>query len=264
MMNTDRMMMNTDRMMCFLIRTIPKYRKFSTGKKQLLSTLCYDANKIMLLSTIESIYNHEWRVRGVLPFRVERLQEELFLKDNFQLGGIEYYQYRKSEIPSFHYNMLFRQASLGYLWMNEWDQDGDPMIGVYQCREPTDLFLMTALSRVLIRRFGSRNIAPITTNVQTLNDVKCMHYAFWNRQQNVEKLIMIDLTPCMKQVRISRIFKYFDNAMRKGVVFNLLKQILYLSIYDIKSNQIIPFNQIPPIGEITNVIFHLFYQMTIL
>jgi hypothetical protein len=81
-----------------------------------------------------------------------------------------------------------------------------------------------------------------------------------NRQQNVVKLIMIDLTPCMKQARNSRILKCFHNETSKGVVLNLVKQILYLSIYDMKSKKFIPFNLIPPIGEITNVILHLFYQ----
>lgn len=81
-----------------------------------------------------------------------------------------------------------------------------------------------------------------------------------NRQQNVVQLIMIDLTPCMKQARNSRILKCFDNETSKGVVLNLVKQILYLSIYDMKSKKFIPFNLIPPIGEITNVILHLFYQ----
>jgi hypothetical protein len=229
---------------------------YSTDNKPPKTSLCNNEIKVMLLSAIESIYNNEWRERGVPPFRMKRLQTELLLKDNVQLGHIDYYRFRKSEIPSFLYSMLITQASLGYLWVH----DGDDMIGVYQCREPTDLFLMTALSKVLIHRNWSENLAPITTNVQSLNDVKCMHYAFLNRQQNVEKLLLIDLTPCMKQVRNSRILRCFDNKTSKGVVFNLVKQIINLEIYSMNSNKLIPFNRIPPIGEITNVILHLFYQ----
>jgi len=253
-------MMYNLRMMSFLIRTISKYRNYATGNKPPKTSLCNNGNKVMLLSAIESIYNNEWRERGVLPFRMERLQTELLVKDNFQFGPIDYYQYRKSEIPSFLYSMLITQASLGYLWLNEWVHDGDEMIGVYQCREPTDLFLMTALSKVLISRIGSTNLAPITTNVQSLNDVKCMHYAFLNRQLNVKKLVLIDLSPCMNQALNSRILRSFDTVTCKGVVFHLLKQILFLSIYDAITKKIIPLNKIPPIGEITNVIFHLFYQ----
>lgn len=235
-------------------------RQFSTGKNTPLSFSCNDGNKLMLLSAIDSIYNDEWRKRGVLPFRKKRLQTELFVTDNFPLSPIDYFQYKKSEIPSFLYDMLRTQASLGYLWLKEWVLDGDEMIGVYQCREPTDLFLMTALSRVLIRIWGSQNIAPITTNVETLNDVKCIHYGFLNRQQNVDKLVLIDLSPCMNQARNSRLLKSFHTETSKGVVFNLLKQILFLPIYDLNAKKMIPINLIPPIGEITNVILHIFYQ----
>jgi hypothetical protein len=246
----------------FLIRKTTIYRLFSTGKSQKppLTTSCNDCNKLMLISAIESIYNNEWRERGVLPFKMERLQTELLLKNNFLLGPIDYYQYRKSEIPNFLYEILCTQASLGYLWMNEWVEDGDDMIGVYKCREPTDFFLMTALSRVLLRRISSEYIAPITTNVSTMNDVKCMHYALLKRLQNVVKLILIDLSPCMEQATNSRILNRFRNETSKGVVFHLVKQILYLSIYDMNTKKKRPFNLIPPIGEITNVISHLFYQ----
>lgn len=254
-------MMYTHTIMGIVIRTTTIYRLFSTSKTPPLKTSCNDDNKLKLLSAIESIYNDEWRVRGVLPFRKEGLQRQLLLKDNFLLGPIDYYHYKKSDIPDFFYEMLFTEASLGNLWFQEWvDADGIKMIGVYKCREPTDLFLMCALSRVLLRRKSEGYIAPITTNVLTLNDLKCQHYAFLNRQQNVEKLIMIDLTPCMKQARNSRILKNFQNENSKGVVLNLVKQILYLSIYDMINKKFIPIDFIPPIGEITNVILHDFYH----
>lgn len=236
-------------------------RLFSIYKKSPLITSCNDSNKVELLSAIDSIYNEEWRVRGVLPSRKENLQKELLVKDNILFGPIDYYQFQKSEINDLFYSMLDMESRNGYLWKNEWVDDDVNMIGVYTCRNPTDLFLMKALERVILREICYSYLAPITTNVSTLNDLKYKHYDFLNRQLNVVQLIMIDLTPCMERLMNSRILKCFVTSKCKGVVFNLVKQIIYRSIYDMKSQKWISTNKrIPPIGEITNVILHHFYQ----
>ena len=256
-------MMYTLTMKGKVIRTTTLYRVFSTSKTPPLKMSFNHGNKVELISAIESIYNDEWRVRGVLPFKKEDLQNQLLVKENFCLDPIDYYQFKKSEIPDFLYVKLLTEASRGFIWLNEWVDDDVNMIGLYQCRQPIDLFLMTALSRVLIKTIANAYMAPITTNVSTLNDLKCNHYQFLNRQQNVEKVFRIDLTPCMKQVRKSRILKYYDNETCKGVFLNLVKQIIELSIYDNNCNKFIPYDLIPPVGEITNVILHIFYQRVV-
>lgn len=189
----------------------------------------YDSNRVRLTSAIESIYNDEWRIRGVLPSRKNELQRELMLKDNFLLGPLDYFEYKRSDIPEFLYNMLLTEASLGYLWLIEWVDDDVNMISVYKCRFEHDLLLLMALSKVIL---NTMIVYDDARNLSKLSDLKAQHYDLLNGLQNVVKVYSIDLRSCMKHLSNSRILKHIDCSTSRGLVFNLVKQIIYLPIYD--------------------------------
>jgi hypothetical protein len=218
-----------------------------------------DVNRVKLISAIDSIYNEEeWKVRGVLPFRKEYLQKEMMIKDHYMFQAIEYSQYKKSEITSMYYNMLMMEESLGYLWLIEWDFNGVKMISIYKCSIPEDLLLLKAISKVLLSIIIVYEGLP---NISRLNELQNKHYAFLNQQQNVDNLVKIDLTYSMYKIHKSRILKYLISFKNEGIIFNLLKQILFIPIYDRKTDKELQFYGIPLIGEITNVIMHHIYHI---
>lgn len=160
--------------------------KFEYNKSMFISSRKFayyiDLNRVKLISAIDSIYTEEWKVRGVLPFSMEYLQWEMMVKENYMFEGIDYSQYKKSDITYMHYEMLLMEESLGYLWLIEWDSDGVEMIGIYKCRKAEDLLLLMALSKVIL---STMIVSEGHPNISRLNELKDKHYAFLNRQQNV-------------------------------------------------------------------------------
>lgn len=227
---------------------IPLFRLFSS---------LHDHKKVvMLTSAIDTIYNDEWRVRGVLPFRKDNLQMDLLVKEDFILDPINYYQYKQSDIPNLFYKMLLTEAKLGYIWLNEWvDSDGAHIIGVYNCRNPVDLLLLTALSRVIITTLFEYDDMP---HLFKFKDLKAQHYAFLNRQQNVVKVVKLEFRECMGHILKSRIYHTLDIIPCQGILLKLIKQVIYLPVYHHKTDQILHLKGITPIGEITQVLMHYF------
>lgn len=216
----------------------------------------YDRNIVMLTSAIDSIYNEEWRVRGVLPFKKDYLLMHLLTNDYYAFEPLDYYQYKKSEIPGFLYELLVIESRNGYLWLNEWVHDGEDMIGVYKCRTAEDLLLIRGLSKVIL---NSMIVSDTSRNLSRLSDLMTPHYDFLNRQHNVVKVINVDLIDCMNYLRVSDILLRVDFFASRGLIFELIKQFLNLSIYDNKIKELLHLGGIPPMGEITDVILHHFY-----
>lgn len=223
----------------------------------LLSRLFSSANSsdcVLLAEAIDSIYNDDWRVRGVLPFRKDRLLEQIITRGSYSFSPIDRFLLKKSDFLD---ELVWMEESRGFI-STECVMDHDSWIHVYKCRHSTDSLLMLALSKVLLNTVIGHEAPP---NLTKLRDLMASHYDFIDNQHRVAKLVKIDLSPCMKTTTKSRILACFMNDSRiKGLPFNLLKQVVDLPIYDIQKNQFIPFNGMTPIGEITNVIFHLFYK----
>lgn len=59
----------------------------------------------------------------------------------------------------------------------------------------------------------------------------------------------------------SRILAKLDRFQKDGILFNLVKSMIFIHIYDSKTDKDIPFNEIPLIGEITKVIMHHIYHI---
>lgn len=131
------------------------------------------------------------------------------------------------------------------------------MIGVYKCRNDVDLLLIRGLERVIL---NALIVNDKSRNLSQFSDLMAPHYDLLNRQQNVVKLVKVDLGGCIDFINISNILMKIDASTSGGLVYNLIKQFLNLPIYDIKENKFLLLEGIPPMGEITDVILHHFYQ----
>jgi hypothetical protein len=145
--------------------------------------------------------------------------------DTYTLDPIDCSLFKISDLPQLVYNLLRLESKRGFLWLEESYQGDDNLLAVYQCRQPTDLLLMQAFSQLLISRICDVYEAPITTYGSSLHELRSKHYEFLNRQRNVVKLIMIDLSLGMEYVTNTRILSSFNNSSCKGIVYNLVKQI---------------------------------------
>lgn len=240
-----------------MIIRIEGYTNSMLNSRRLFSSFFYDKNRVLLTSAIDSIYNEEWRVRGVLPFRKDDLLMHLHTEEYYFFEPLDYYEYKRSEIPEFIYQMIDTESRNGYLWLNEWVQDGENMIGVYKCRTEKDLLLLWGLSKVIL---NTLIVYDTSRNLSKFSDLMHEHYDFLSRQRNVSQLVNIDLGGCMNYIKISDILMRIEFATSGGVVLNLIKQFLNIPIYDWKYNKFLQLGGIPPMGEITDVILHLFYQ----
>jgi len=214
--------------------------------------------KQKLVLEVRSIYNDSWRVRGVLPFMIDNFINQLNLTDDYRFGPIVYYQINIKEIPPLIYDVIRMEASKGYLWLDERNLDTHSLIGVYKCRNPMDLLVLKGLSNVMLT-----TVIKAQPNIYKFRDLKAQHYAFLNRQENVVKVVSIDLSDSMNYIPTSRILTSQKFTNQYGVYFNLVKRVIDLPIYDFQNDGFIPSTGITPIGEITHVILHNFYQNTV-
>lgn len=183
---------------------------------------------------------------------IENFIKQLYLTDDYRFGAIVYYQINIKEIPPFVYDMIRVESSMGYLWLEE--RNPESLIGVYKCRHPMDQLVMMGLSKVIL--------TTMKPDISKFKDLKPPHYAFLNRQENVVKVVSIDLSDCMNHIPTSRILSSLRFTIQNGVYYNLVKRIIDLQIYDIQNDRYISVKGITPIGEITHVILHNFYQNT--
>lgn len=237
----------------------------SSGLFPLISSRLFsysiDLNRVKLISAIDNLFNEEeWKVRGLLPFRKNYLQRELLEKGNYKFDAIDYLQYKKSDMTSLHYDMVLMEESLGYLWLIEWESNGLEMITIYKCGKPEDLLLLMAISKVIL---STRIVYEGHPNISRLNELKNKHYGFLNRQQNVQKVVKIDLTYSMYQIPKDRILEKLECFQQNGILYNLLHEFLVIPIYDGKTDKHIPFQGIPLIGEITKVLMHHIWYILI-
>jgi hypothetical protein len=213
---------------------------------------------VLLRESIDSIYNEEdWMSRGVLPYRKDRLIEELFLRNYYPSSVISYFIIKESEIPAFIYNLIKIESYRGHLWLEPRMEDNQPVgVAVYQLNNPVDLLLMMSFSQVLVKTL----IVDLPPNVIKFNDLKVHHYAFLNRQEKVYFLHKIDLTPSIKHIDKFRMLNSFQYVRNIPVIYDLIKEFIDLKIYDEKNGKYLNNHGVPPIGELTNVIYHVFYQ----
>jgi hypothetical protein len=154
--------------------------------------------------------------------------------------------------------MISTELYKGYLWADKRVLIHENLIGVYTCREPLDQLLLMGLSRAILT-----TMIKAPANISKFNDLKAPHYAFLHRQENINKLISIDLSDCMNHINGSRILSSLKFKNPNGLYFDLINQIMDLPIHDVHNDRYLPFLGITPIGEITNVVLHNFYENTL-
>lgn len=209
----------------------------------------YNQNSVLLTSAINTIYNQDWNARGVLPFKKNELLE-LVVRDKYVLSPLQYFVLKKSDIPDFIYEILIMESKRGYLWFE--NSVDDKWIHLFKPQNSTDLLLLMALSKVLLTLIDSN------PNVYKLEDNKSYHYNYLNRMRNVCRVYKIDLSQSIKCIDKFDVMDNIKFIGLNGVVLNLISDFVRLPICDAYVNKRIPSHGIPPIGEISNVIFDIF------
>lgn len=205
---------------------------------------------VLLTSAIDSIYNQEWEDRGVLPFMKDELIH-FIEEDTYVISPPKYFVFKRQDIQDFMLDMLFFEDKRGFIWMEE-SVDSN-WFHVYKPSNSCDLLLLMALSRVLLSLMDS------PPYVILLNDYKYSHYDFLNRLQKVVRLYKLDLSLSYKNVNKSSILQNIRLlGCIDGVVLNLISDLFDQPVYNVCANTSFPCHGIPLLGEITNVIFHLF------
>lgn len=206
----------------------------------------------LLRVSINSIYHEEDRFSRLVPPYLKDCLIDVLIQGNYKpFSDISYYIINESEIPEFIYNLVKMESLRGHLWL----EDNPPFgIAMYQLNNEQDLLVMKGLSQVLLN-----TLIWDPPNVNKLSDLKDHHYAFLNRQKRVLNIVKIDLSPCIKHIDKFRMLDCFQTLRDYPVIYDLIKVFMDLKIYDKDGN---PFNTqgIPPLGELTNVLFHIFYQ----
>ena len=209
-------------------------------------------NCILLTSAINTIYNQDWNARGVLPFKKNELLE-LVVRDKYVLSPLQYFVLKKSDIPDFIYEILIMESKRGYLSID--NSVDDKWIHLYKPQNSTDLLLLMALSKVLLTLIDSN---PNIYNVYKLEENKSYHYNYLDRMRDVCRVYKIDLSQSIKCIDKFDVMDDIKFIGLNGVVLNLITDLVHLPICDAYVNKRIPCHGIPPIGEISNVIFDIF------
>lgn len=232
----------------------------------LYPSLLGDPYEDALKQAIESIYNErEWSIRGLLPFRKAELLHSICHNKNYCFSsgsgsGINAFRIKESAIPPVLYRQILLESNRGYLGYEPWIGDEYPYqvgLDVYHLSSAEDLLLSMSLSQVFYNKIIQGLPGP---NINRHYDLKEAHYDFIGEQENVCKLYKIDLTPCIKHISRDRLLNSFKFIHDIRILYDLIKGYLELSINDTLIG--LPFKSrgIPPAGELTALIYHVFYQ----
>ena len=87
------------------------------------------------------------------------------------------------------------------------------------------------------------------------------HEEFWDGQRGVDKRVCVDLSHSIHYVSTPRLWNTLKFLHNLGVISHILKEFISLPIYNADTNLQIPHsNCIPLIGELSDVLLHLFLQ----
>lgn len=215
---------------------------------------------LMLRDTIESIYVQEhWGLRGISPYSKDHLINELFDQHNYPLLDIKSYSIKESEFPPFFYNLLKFEFGRGDLWFEPWMDDNHEFgVTVFKQYDKVNLLLMKSLSQVLVKCF----ISDLPPYLNKYKDITEDHYVFLKQQKDWVQLLKIDFTPNIKRINKVRMLNTFYRCLDNiPVMYNLIKGFIGQRIIN-PDKVFYIFNTwgVPPIGEFTHVIYHLFYH----
>ena len=224
--------------------------------------------KLKLIQEIQKIYksdNEVWTEKGVLPAHIKAMITHInegysafhpiLVYKPFQLG---------QDIGVNDVDAMRRHDKLGYCCLSRkvFDHDDDPYTSVCVPSLPVDSLLFKALANILMREFlWRRNNLPPLCELTHYNEILDYHESFWNDQKDIDRIICVDLSPSIKHVSTERFWSTLTCLHNLGVITNILHKFVYLPICNASTNLPIPSsNCIPLIGELSDVLLHLFLQ----
>lgn len=125
---------------------------------------------------------------------------------------------------------------------------------------PVDVLLFEALANILMKHFlWRRNNLP--RRFTHYNEMVSYHEQFWNGKRGVNRIICVDLSHSIHYVSTKRLWGTLKCLHNMDVISHILKKLISLPIYNADTNLSIPHsNCIPLIGELSDVLLHIFFQ----
>lgn len=220
-----------------------------------------------IASTVEALYNMDpkgWESRGVLRSSMEKVKELLFL-EKYVLSSIHKYAIDNDSTRITHSNPLVRinhyefvallQAEYRLGHSHLIDDQEKKALHIFKAGSPSDLLVYMALSKRLLSAIGCPQ------NVCTLEDLEPYHYDNILQCDNIVRLYKIDLSLSIIGVDKSRVLNSIMNRLcLSRMERTLIESFVNLAIMDIITDQKFSLKHIPVIGELTQVIFHIFFM----
>jgi len=97
-------------------------------------------------------------------------------------------------------------------------------------------------------------------------DLKEGHYKGLGEQNNIKALVKIQyntiqLSDSFYHTNQTDILAYIDGIIPDGLIKDLTGQVVSLPIYSIQNHNMINYPWVSPVGELTKVLFHLYYTI---
>ncbi|KAM3316206.1 hypothetical protein ACQJBY_034370 [Aegilops geniculata] len=220
--------------------------------------------KLQLINEVKRLYNSNdmWREHGFLAEQIDTMVSHIHEGYSSFHPRLVYkvYKYGRGGMTLQEHFTLERQDELGYccarrplINAGDWPCMAAPSLSV-------DVLLLKALANILRREFlVIRNNLPPRLNYY--NEMLGYHERFWDGQSGVEKIVCVDLSHSIRYVYTERLWNTLKCLHNLGVISHILKEFLSLPIYNADTNLQIPHsNCIPLIGELSDVLLHLFLQ----
>jgi hypothetical protein len=202
-----------------------------------------------------------WRGRGVLPAEIHAMASRINEGYSSYQPILVYKAYKHGiDLNMQEKFVLERQDEEGYCCARR------PLInaGDRPCMcvafRPVDALLFKALANILMREFlWRRNNLP--HKLTHYNEMISYHEEFWDDKRDVNQIICVDLTHSIHYVSTERLWSTLECIHNMGVISHILKKFISLPIYNVDTKLKIPHsNCIPLIGELSDVLLHIFFQ----
>ena len=215
-----------------------------------------------LASTVEDVYNLDakgWDSRGVIRSRMEEVKDLVAL-NKYVLSSIIYYvvnnDYPKWTNPVFHVEhyefvtLLRAENRLGHSHLIENSESKTLLVS--KAGSPSDLLVYMALAARLLTLIG----CPL--NVRTLEDLETDHYKKIDNMDHICRIYKIDLA--ISKVEKTKVLNTLINTIGLTTIEKrLISSFVNLPIrHTFNQNDELYFKHMPVIGELTQVLFHIF------
>lgn len=215
---------------------------------------------------IESIYNDEWKNRGVLPLDKVKLQHRILRKKFPLLEQAHLAYYKLSELPEFIYNGLVNEAKAGVRSATIMHQntegelnvpDGVLWIYTYEMPRPEDLLLLSAATNIMLKKYVQKPLymSKPLIKITQLHDY---HHESLNQLSNVHSIHKIKLYP--NHLCKFYLSKYSNVIFRKNaMLLKILINYFNMPVLNTINGKLFSDIYVAPLGDFTTALYHIIY-----